>query len=46
MGLWPFDPRKRPDARHFVWHGVVHPLCHLAQVENKALSSYFPRGGG
>src|SRR5207302_2112810 len=27
--------RKRPDARHFVWHGLLHPLCHSISTENK-----------
>jgi hypothetical protein len=30
--------RKRPDARHFVWHGLMHPPCHTAAIGNKRLS--------
>lgn len=30
--------RKRPDARHFVWHGLMHPLCHSIVTGNKELS--------
>ena len=30
--------RKRPDARHFVWHGLMHPLCHSIVTENKGVS--------
>src|SRR3954447_6510871 len=30
--------RKRPDARHFVWDGLLHPLCHSIAIENKGVS--------
>ena len=30
--------RKRPDARHFVWHGLLHPLCQSIVAGNKRLS--------
>jgi len=30
--------RERPFARHFVWHEIEQPLCHLSTVENKGLA--------
>src|SRR5512142_3346510 len=27
--------RKRPDARHFVWHELLHPPCHSIATGNK-----------
>ena len=41
--FWPIDPRKRPDARHFVWLVLVHPPCHLAFIENKSVNVVLAR---
>src|SRR5215469_8755819 len=43
--FWPIDPRKRPDARHFVWLVLVHPPCQSLFVENKGLILYLIRSG-
>ena len=44
--FWPIDPRKRPDARHFVWLVLMHPPCHLAFIENKRVNVVLVRREG
>src|SRR3954469_14326720 len=44
--LWPkFIFKSVRFTRHFVWQGVVHPLCHLSRAENKPLVGRWVKRG-